>query len=105
MYPKQGEWGNSVSAVLGQKVPTFPRDGRGEPSMQPSRNLHIVVSHRALRKGLRRSLQQVHLKGEASLPRGWDVALFFCSFLGLRSPLHGQSLHPGFWWHYRYSSG
>ena len=31
-----------------------------------------VVSHRALRKGLRRSLQQAHLKGEASLPRGWD---------------------------------
>ena len=27
MYPKQG--GNSVCAVLGQKVPTFPRDGRG----------------------------------------------------------------------------
>ena len=66
---------------VGQKVPTFPRDGRGEPSMQPSRDLHVVVSHRALRKGLRRSLQQAHLKGEASLPRGWDVALFFCNFL------------------------
>ena len=81
MYPKQGEWGNGVCAVLGQKVPTFPRDGRGEPRMQPSRDLHIVVSHRALRKGLRRALQQAHLKGEASLPRGWDVALFLCCFL------------------------
>ena len=49
--------------------------------MQPSRNLQIVVSHQALRKGLRRSLQQAHLKGEASLSRSLPCCFLICSLL------------------------
>ena len=37
------------------KGANFARDGRSEPCMQPSRNLQVVVGHRALCKGLRRS--------------------------------------------------
>ena len=81
MYSKQGERGNGVCTVLRQKVPTLPRDGRSEPRTQPSRDLQVVVSHRAFCKGLRRSLQQAHLKGETSLPSGWDIAFFLCRFL------------------------
>ena len=59
--------------MLRQKVPTFPQDGRCEPRM-PSCDLQVMVSHLALCKGLRRSLQQAHVKGETFLVCGWDTA-------------------------------